>query len=188
MRIAILLMLAGLVPMLNGCFPVVATGVGAGVVMAEDRRTSGIFIEDQGIELKSSNRIGEKFKDQVHVNITSFNRTVLLTGEVPDQQAQQEVEALVKQVDNVRRVQNELAVAGNSSYAARANDAYLTSKVKARFLDTKKFQANHVKVVTERGTVYLLGLVKRQEADEATEIARTTGGVQKVVRVFEYLD
>ncbi|BAN36310.1 putative periplasmic or secreted lipoprotein [Sulfuricella denitrificans skB26] len=173
---------------LQGCFPVVATGAGTAVLMAEDRRTSGIYIEDQGIELKASNRLDEKFKDTIHVNVTSYNRTVLITGEVPSEATKQEAETTVRGVPNVRNVLNELAIAGVSSYTSRSNDSYLTSKVKVRFVDLGKFQANHIKVVTENNVVYLLGIVKRNEADSAVEIARTTGGVQKVVKLFEYID
>jgi osmotically-inducible protein OsmY len=133
-------------------------------------------------------RIGERFKDGVHVNVTSYNRMVLLTGEVPDAAARTEAERITWAVENVRGVHNEMAVAGMSSYTVRSNDAVITSKVKGRFLDSQKFNPLHVKVVTENSIVYLMGLVKKQEANEATEIARTTSGVQKVVRVFEYLD
>jgi len=143
--------------------------------------------EDQGIELKATNRIGEKFKD-AHFNVTSFNRMVLLTGEAPDEATRAEMGRIARAVENVRGVYNEIAIAGNSSMSARANDGYLTSKVKARFIDQQKFNPVHVKVVTEANVVYLLGLVKRNEAQDATEIARTTGGVQKVVKLFEYLD
>lgn len=173
---------------LQGCFPVVATGVGTGVLMAEDRRTSGTFIEDQEIELKAGSRIGDKFGDQVHISVTSFNRNVLLTGEAPSEQLRRGVESVVRGVPNVNHITNEIAVAGPSSLASRSNDAYLTSKVKARFIDAGKFQVNHVKVVTENGVVYLLGLVTHKEAADSVEIARTTGGVQKVVEVFQYID
>ena len=148
---------------------------------------SGTMTEDESIELKASSCIGEKLND-AHVNVTSYNRMVLLTGEVPDASAKATAEKIARAVENVRGIFNELQVAGNSALTARSNDSYLTSKVKARFIDGRKFNALHVKVVTESNVVYLLGLVKRQEANDATEIARTTGGVQKVVRVFEYLD
>jgi osmotically-inducible protein OsmY len=156
-------------------------------MVAEDRRTVGTMTEDQGIELRAASRIEEKIKD-AHINITSYNRAVLLTGEVPTEAAKAEAERTARAVDNVRSVFNELQVAGNSSLQARTNDSVITSKVKARFVDAGKFSPLHVKVVTENGVVYLLGLVKRQEAADATEVARTTGGVRKVVRVFEYLD
>jgi osmotically-inducible protein OsmY len=159
-----------------------------GVMVAQDRRTVGTITEDEGIEIKASGRIGASFKDGIHINVTSYNRTVLLTGEVPDAAARTEVERITRGVENVRGVYNETIVAGVSSFTARSNDSILTSKVKGRFLDAGKFNALHVKVVTENGVVYLMGLVKKQEAEDATELARTTSGVQKVVRVFEYLD
>jgi osmotically-inducible protein OsmY len=174
-------------PLLQGCFPVAAGGAATAVVMIEDRRTSGTIVEDQGIEFKAEARVIEKFKD-AHVNVTSYNRSVLLTGEALTEQARQEIEAAVRGVPSVLKVLNELTIAAPSSLASRSNDAYLTSKVKARFVDAGKFQALHVKVVTENSVVYLLGLVTRKEAADATEVASTTGGVQKVVKVFEYLD
>jgi len=172
---------------LQGCFPAVATGVGVGAVMIADRRTSGAYVEDEGIEWRTANRIRERFGDSVHVNVTSYNRNVLLTGEAPNEQARAELEQIARGVTNVRAVINEVRVAGISSLSARSNDALITSKVKARFVDAKTFGAHHVKVVTEAGTVFLMGLVTRREADLATEVARTTAGVSKVVRVFEYI-
>lgn len=177
-----------LVPLLNGCVPVVVGGAAAtGVVVAEDRRTVGTMTEDEGIEFKASQRLGERLKD-VHINVTSYNRMVLLTGEVPDANAKATAEKIARGVESVRSVINELQIAGNSSMSARANDGYLTSKVKARFVDGQRFNPIHVKVITENNVVFLLGLVTKKEANEATEITRTTGGVQRVVRVFEYLD
>jgi osmotically-inducible protein OsmY len=189
MRILFALLILAAIPLINGCAPVLVGGAAAtGVIAAEDRRTIGTMAEDEGIELKASSRVAERFKDGVHLNVTSYNRMVLLTGEVPDAAAKAEIERIARSVENVRGIYNELAVAGVSSFTARANDSIITSKVKARFLDAQKFSALHVKVVTENNAVYLLGLVRRQEANDATEIARTTSGVQKVVRVFEYLD
>ncbi len=182
-----LLALTLVVCMLAGCAAAVVGGAGTAVVVAEDRRTVGTVTEDQGIELKAVTRIGDKFKDP-HFNVTSYNRMVLLTGEVADEATKAELARIARAVENVRGVYNELVIAGNSSMSSRANDSYLTSKVKARFLDQQKFNPIHVKVVTESNVVYLLGMVKRKEAEDAVEIARTTGGVQKVVRLFEYLD
>ncbi len=182
------LLLAALLPLLQGCFPVIAGGVGAGVVMANDRRTSGIYIEDQSIELKAQSRLSEKLKDQVHINTTSFNLSVLLTGEAPTEALRTEAENIVKAIPNVRQVFNEIAIASPSSFSSRNNDSYITTKVKARMIDANKFNVIHVKVVTEASVVYLLGLVTHKEAEDATEIARTTSGVTKVVRLFEYLD
>jgi osmotically-inducible protein OsmY len=185
-RLVLAVLLA--VPFVNGCAPLVVGGAAAtGVVVAEDRRTVGTITEDQAIELKASNRIGDRVKN-AHVNVTSYNRMVLLTGEVADAAAKATAEKTAQGVENVRSVFNELAIGPNSALSARANDTYLTSVVKARFVDAQRFSPVHVKVVTEAGVVYLLGMVTRKEADAATQIARTTRGVQRVVRVFEYLD
>ena len=188
MRKLITLTCIALLPVVSGCAAVAIGGAAAtGVVIAEDRRTVGTITEDQGIELKAASRIEEKAKD-AHINITSYNRMVLLTGEVPSEALKAEAERITRAVENVRSVFNELKVGANTSMQVRTNDSVITSKVKARFVDANKFSALHVKVVTEDSVVYLLGLVKKQEAADATEIARTTGGVSKVVRVFEYLD
>lgn len=178
---------AVLTPSLSGCVPVAAVGVGAGVLVFSDRRPTETLIADEAIEGRAGNRINEKYGDRAHVNVTSYNRAVLLTGEVPSEVAKAEAEKIVAAVPNVRAITNELLVAGPSSYGARSNDSYITSKVKARFVDFSKFSPNHVKVVTEGGTVFLLGMVTQREADAAVDIARTTGGVQKVVRVFDII-
>jgi osmotically-inducible protein OsmY len=183
-----LLLLALLLPTLQGCVPLVAGGIGAGVAIANDRRSSGIYIEDQNIEIKAQSRIGEKFKDQVHINTTSYNLSVLVTGEAPNDAARVEVASIVQSIPNVRQVFNEVALAPLSSFSNRSNDSYLTTKVKARMVEANKFNVIQVKVVSEASVVYLLGLVTHKEAEDATEIARTTSGVQKVVRLFEYLD
>lgn len=180
-------LLAFCVPFLAGCFGVAAVGVGTGVLMVSDRRNSETYVTDEGLELRASSRIREKFGDKVHVNITSYNRMLLLTGEAPSESIKTEIAQVASDVQNVKSISNELAIAGPSSLGGRSNDAYLTSKVKARFVDAKKFSAHHVKVVTEAGVVFLLGLVTQAEADAAADIARTTGGVQKVVRVFEII-
>jgi osmotically-inducible protein OsmY len=174
--------------LLSGCPAVVVTGVGAGVVAAEDRRTLATQAEDQGIELKTVNRVTEAHNDAVHLNVTSFNRMALLTGEVPNDKVKQGIERIARSVENVRGVQNELTVGPPTSLSTRANDSFVTSKIKARFVDAQRFNAIHVKVVTENSVAYLMGLVKRQEAKDAVEIARTTQGVKTVVTVFEYLD
>ncbi|MBI1174113.1 MAG: BON domain-containing protein [Sideroxydans sp.] len=189
MRYLNYLLFAALLAALQGCFPVVATGVGTGVLMAADRRTTGTYIEDQEIESKASGRVAREYHDKVHVNITSFNRHVLVTGEVPDDATRTGVERIVASVANVKAVSNELVIAGLSSLSSRGSDTVITGDVKLRFLDNKNaFNPDHVKVVTEDGTVYLMGLVFHKEADAAAEIASTTSGVQRVVKVFEYLD
>ena len=175
------------IPLLHGCLPAVVAGGGAAVLMAEDRRSTGTIIDDQTIEGKVRSRINEKYEDLVHVDLASFNRFVLLIGEVPNQQVKDDIGTIALGVENVRNVQNELMIGRNVSGSTRANDAYLTSKVKARFVSEHKFQANHVKVITENSVVYLMGLVKKQEGEDAADIASTTGGVQRVVKVFEYL-
>jgi osmotically-inducible protein OsmY len=187
LRLLALLVIPLLVSVLTGCVAAVVGGAGTAVVIGEDRRTVGTVTEDQGIELKAENRINDKFK-AAHINVTSYSRMVLLTGEAPDAAAKAEIEKIVRAVENVRGVYNEIAIGSPSALSARTNDSYITSKVKARFVDQRKFNAIHVKVVTEASVVYLLGLVKRKEADDAVEIARTTSGVQRVVKLFEYID
>lgn len=173
--------------LLGGCVAAVVGGAATGVVVSEDRRTVGTVTEDQGIEIKAVNRITDKYKD-AHINATSFNRMVLVTGEVPDAAAKAAVEKIVQAIENVRGVYNEVTVGPVTALSARTNDSFITSKVKARFVDERKFNAVHVKVVTEASVVYLLGLVKRKEAEDAVEIARTTSGVKRVVKLFEYID
>jgi osmotically-inducible protein OsmY len=188
MRNVIILFVLTALPLINGCTTFVVGGAAAtGAMVGVDRRTVGTIAEDEGIEIKAANRISRKFKG-THLNVTSYNRMVLLTGEIGSDADKIEAGLIAQAVENVRGLFNELQVAGNTSLTVRANDSYLTSKVKTRFVDAQKFNAVHVKVVTENGVVYLMGLVKRHEADAATDIARTTGGVQKVVRVFEYID
>jgi osmotically-inducible protein OsmY len=181
-----LIVLASAVPVLQGCFPLAVTGVGAAAVMATDRRTTGTYIEDESIEWKVIGKVRERFAG-AHVNATSFNRRVLLTGEAPVEEAKQQIEEAVRTIDNVKDVTNELQVAGASSLASRGNDALISSNVKARMVNNGKFSPLHVKVVTEAGVVYLMGLVSPQEGDAAVEIARTTSGVSRVVKVFEYV-
>lgn len=178
--------IAAAVPVLQGCFPLAVTGVGAAAFMASDRRTTGMYIEDESIEWKTLARLREAFPG-AHVNATSYNRRVLLTGEAPDEATKKRVEEAVRRIENVREVTNELQVAGASSMASRGNDALVTSNVKARMVNNGKFSPSHVKVVTEQGVVYLMGLVTPAEADAAVEVARTTSGVSRVVKVFEYV-
>jgi osmotically-inducible protein OsmY len=173
---------------LQGCAEaLIVGGVAAGVMMAADRRQAEVMFSDQRIEFSAGSRIDDALKGQGHINVTSYNYTVLLTGEVPTAQAKVDAEKAVTEVPNVKTVVNELQIAGTSSAASRSNDAYITSKVKGNFLGNEKFRPTDIKVVTEASVVYLLGLVTREEADAATEIARGTAGVQKVVRVFEYI-
>jgi osmotically-inducible protein OsmY len=188
MRSIVLALLLPLSLLLTGCPAVLVTGAGAGIVAAEDRRTVGTLTEDEGIELKTIARVRERVADRVHLNVTSYNRMVLLTGEALNDQVRRDVERVARSVENVRGITNELTIGPPTTLTSRANDSYITSKIKARFVDAQRFNAIHVKVVTENQTTFLLGLVKRQEAKDAIEIARTTEGVKKVITVFEYLD
>jgi osmotically-inducible protein OsmY len=188
MRIVSLLLLVFILGSLQGCFPVVAAGVGAGVVMAQDRRNTEVYIEDQKIESKAARLIDEQVKTVMHVNTTSFNYRVLITGEVPDEATKAKIEQIVSGIEKIRHLDNDLIVSSTSSLVSRSDDTLITSNVKLRFVDNKDFNGSHIKVVTENNTVYLMGLVNHAEADAATEVARTTKGVKQVVRMFEYLD
>ncbi|HSC00876.1 MAG TPA: BON domain-containing protein [Burkholderiaceae bacterium] len=173
---------------LSACAPLVVGGaMVGGTMMYVDRRSTGAQVEDQSIELKASSRLAELVGDRAHVNVTSYNRTVLLTGEAPTEADRVAIEQAVQRLDNVRSTVNELAVALPSSISTRSNDSFLTTKVKATFVDAKDLQANAFKVVTERGNVYLMGRVTEREATRASDLARTVSGVQKVVRVFEVI-
>lgn len=186
--VTLLALTASLGGSLTACVPVIIGGAVVGTAMvASDRRTSGAQLEDEGIELRAVSRIKDALGDRVHVNVTSYNRRVLLTGEVPAAQDKQSAEQIVSKVDNVESVVNELMVAGNSNISDRSSDALITGKVKAGLVDAKDLFANAFKVVTERGAVYMMGRVTQREADRATEVARSTSGVQKVVRVFELI-
>ncbi len=185
----LLILLAFLMPALQSCIPLlIGAGVGAGVMMSDDRRSSATMLEDQTIEIKAKNRLSEKHGNDHNISITSFNRVVLLTGQTPSEEMKQDAPILVLEVPNVRNVQNEITISGTSSVTSRASDTLLTSRVKGRLAQNKDVGANHVKVVTENGTIYLMGLVSRAEAESAAQTAATTGGAQRVVKVFEYLD
>ena len=172
---------------LSACAPLVMGGAVVGSLVATDRRTSGTQLEDEGIELRAANRIRDNLGERGHINVNSYNRRVLLTGEVPSAQDRQLVEQIVARVDNVQLVVNELAVLGTTSLTQRSSDTLVTGRIKAAMVDARDIFANAYKVVTERGTTYLMGRVTQREADRATEIARSTPGVQKVVRVFEII-
>ncbi|HUP96663.1 MAG TPA: BON domain-containing protein [Usitatibacter sp.] len=178
--------LAATLPLLQGCFPLAVTGMGTAALMATDRRTTGMYIEDESIEWKVLARMRGEFPG-AHVNATSFNRRVLLTGEAPNEETKKKAEEVVRRIENVREVTNELQVAGASSLASRGNDALVTSNVKARMVNNGRFSPSHVKVLTEQGVVYMMGLVTPAEGDAAVDIARNTAGVSRVVKVFEYV-
>lgn len=174
-------------PALQGCFPVVAGGAVAGAAMISDRRSSGAFLEDEAIEWKTRSAIRERFGTNVDVSVVSYNRNVLLVGRVPDQATRSEVGRIASGIDNVNGIVNEVDTGAPRTLTDRSSDSLITSRVKARFVDDQSFRAHHVKVVTADSTVFLMGIVTRREADAATEVARTTQGVQKVVRVFEFV-
>ena len=185
-RLRLLMFLSLLAVSLQGCVEMAVVGAGTAALSSVDRRTTGVQVDDEGIELRASNRVSERFGDRVHINITSYNRSVLVTGEVPDAKAKEEIEKIIQGVQSVRGVTNDLQVAGGASLTSRANDATITGKVKARLFDSGRLNPIHVKVVTEASVVYLMGIVTDAEANEAVEVARTTGGVRKVVKVFDY--
>ena len=179
---------AALAGSLAGCAPlVIGGGAVVGTLMATDRRTTGTQVEDEGIEMRTASRIRETLGDRVHVNVTSYNRQVLLTGEVPTAADGQKVEQIAQGVDNVRSVVNDLGVMPASSLTQRSRDAFISTKVRASLVDAKDLSANAFKVVTEREVVYLMGRVTQREAKRSAEIARGVDGVRKVVRVFEIL-
>ncbi len=171
---------------LSACAPLLIGGaIWGGSMVVTDRRTSGTQIDDQAVELKSIRRITDVIADRGHVNVTSYNRLVLITGEVPTDADKTAVEQAVARIENVRSIVNELTLAAPSSLAQRSNDTLMTSKVKANMVDAKDIQATAFKVVSERGVVYLMGRVTEREANRAADVARSVSGVQKVVKVFE---
>jgi osmotically-inducible protein OsmY len=186
--LATVLLLSAGAASLTACFPLVMGGaVVSGTMVATDRRTSGTVVEDNAIEIKANRRISVNIGDRVHVNVTSYNRQVLLTGEVPNLQDKQLVEKLVAEVENVRNIVNELTVMGNSTLGQRASDTLVTSRVKANLVDARDLIASAFKITTERGTVYVMGRVSQREANRATEVITRTSGVQRLVRVFEII-
>lgn len=176
--------------LLQGCATAVVTGAATGASVAYDRRTTGTVIDDQGVEFKASYALfnNKEIYDQSHINVTSYNGVVLLTGETPSESLKQKVTAEIKQIPKVRRIHNELAIAAPSALPSRSSDAWITSKVKAKMAADKQTKSYHIKVVTERGVVYLMGLVSRAEADAAVSVVKSSAGVQRVVTIFEYTD
>lgn len=180
------LSLAAAAATLSACAPLAVGGAAlTGAMVVGDRRSSGAQLDDQGIELRAANRLRDQMGSRARISVTSYNRRALLTGEVANARDKELAESIVKQVDNVQQVYNELDVANSPTFTERAEDTLLTGKVKAGLIDTKQVSANAFKVVTERGTVFLMGRVTQREADVATQVARTTKGVQRVVRVLE---
>ncbi len=190
MKNIILFTLLGIMTLLGGCAAVVVGGAATGANVARDRRTTGTFIEDEAIELKSLKAFvdDKEINKQTHLNVTSFNTIVLVSGEAPTEALRQRAIDIVRNIPKVSHVHNEISIAGPSSLMSRSGDTLITTKVKTKLIVEKNLDGSHVKVVTENGVVYLMGLLNRKDADKATEIARQTGGVQKVVRLFQYSD
>lgn len=185
--LSVLVVASALLPV-TGCAPLLFGGAAVmGGMVATDRRTSGTVVEDEGIEIKAASRIRDSLLERVHVNVTSYNRQVLLTGEVPSAQDKQLVEKIVAGVDNVRNIVNELDVLGNSTLTQRSSDSLVTGRAKAALLDAQDLFANAFKLITERGTIYMMGRVTQREAKHATDIVSATPGVQRVVRVLEII-
>ena len=178
------------VPVIQGCIGVAAVGMGTGAAVAQDRRTPGAYIDDGLIEQKvhAAIRGDDLLREQSHVNVTSFNGRVLLTGQAPGESLRSRIIRIARDTPKVRTVQNEITLGAPSSTASRTSDSWVTAKVKARMITDKALNAAHVKVVTENGAVYLMGLLTQEEADRATEIARRVAGVQRVVKVMEYIE
>jgi osmotically-inducible protein OsmY len=187
--LAAALLVAGAGLSVTGCAPiVVAAGIGAGALVAVDRRSTGAQVDDEAIEFKVTTAAGSRWDTRVHLNVTSYNGNVLLTGEAPTPTVRDEIEQLAKTTDRVRGVTNDIVIGPDAGLGARTHDSYITSKVKARFVEARRFDANRVKVVTERSVVYLLGIVTRGEADAAAQVAASTSDVVRVVKVFEYIN
>jgi osmotically-inducible protein OsmY len=188
MRKFFVLLALSALPVLQGCIPLIIGGaIGAGALLVADRRPAGSYVKDESVEIRAIKRINDRYRDTSHINATSFNQNVLLSGEAGTEAIKADAEAIVRSDEKVKNVFNEITIAGNSSLGSRSNDTAITSKVKTRFLaNSGRFSPNHIKVVTENNVVYLMGIVTRSEADAATEVTSTTSGVQRVVKLFEY--
>jgi osmotically-inducible protein OsmY len=183
------LMLAGVLAaavLQAGCAAVAVTGISMGALSIADRRTVGTQAEDQGIEFKAMQHLS-KLDPMANVSATSFNRKLLLTGQVPDDKTRREAAAIASRIEQVRNVHNELAIGFTATVATRAKDSSITAQVKARLFDAKDLQANTIKVITESGVVYLMGIVTRAEGEHAAKLASLVSGVRRVVTVFEYV-
>lgn len=172
----------------TGCAPLVVGGAASGVLMAEDRRSAGTYILDEEIEWKASHRTNEAKLTNIHVNFTSYNRRVLITGEIPSENLKNQVNEIIRGIPDVRDIVNEAVIAAPTSLVSRSNDTLLTTRVKAHLFDDRRFNANHIKVITENGVVYLMGIVNKVEGTAAAEVASKTGGITRVITVFEYIN
>ncbi|MEO8675779.1 MAG: BON domain-containing protein [Casimicrobiaceae bacterium] len=183
---AALVVLCAALPFLEGCVPMIIAGGAQVAVSAGDPRSTGAQIDDQTIEIKVTTEAGGRWGNEVHLNVTSYNGIVLLTGEAPSTIIQDEITKIAKSTDRVRIVQNEMVIGPATDLGARTNDTYITGLVKTRLLQEEKLKALYIKVVTERSVVYLMGIMPREQADLAAQVAATTAGVAKVVKVVEY--
>jgi osmotically-inducible protein OsmY len=175
---------------LNGCAAAVLGGAATGAAVAHDRRTAGTVIEDQSIELKAGQalRDDQEINESAHINVTSYNLVVLVSGEAPNESVRERIINIVRDIPKVTHVYNELTIGSPSTLTSRSSDTLITSKVKTRLFGLENFDATRVKVVTEKGVVYLMGLLTKEESDRVTEAARRVGGVQKVVKLFQYVE
>jgi osmotically-inducible protein OsmY len=175
---------------LNGCAAVALGGAATGATVAHDRRTTGTVIEDQSIELKAGQvlRDDQEINEGAHVNVTSYNLVVLVSGEAPNDAARDRIINIVRDIPKVTHVYNELTIGSPTTLTSRSSDTLITSKVKTKLFGLENFDATRVKVVTEKGVVYLMGLLTKDESDRVTEAARRVGGVQKVVKLFQYVE
>ncbi len=189
-RIIPLILLAALLPSLGGCAETLFLGAVTGMSVAQDRRSTGAVVDDIGIELNAGGELRAipGLDEQTHINITSYNGIVLLSGEAPTAELRDRVLAAVRKVPNIRRITNEIRVAPLSSLGARSQDTWITTQVKGRLAQNEGLSLLHVKVVTENGVVYLMGLAKREEADAAADIGSKVRGVAQVVKLFEYIN
>ena len=188
LRIFVSAALIGVVPLISGCVPaLLASGAALSVISAHDRRSTGVQADDEVAEWKGSNRLSASLAESAHANFTAYNRILLITGEVRDEAGLRAIGEMAAGIEGVKKVHNELVVAPISSFSSRSNDAFVTSKFKARLLESNQLSANHIKPVTENGTLFLLGIVNEREAKVAVAIARTTDGVRKVVNLFELI-
>ena len=189
-RFLILTVILGTAALIQACAPVIVAGGATAAVVATDRRTVGAFVDDENIEIKARKLLTDdrNLGDDIHVNITSVNGNVLLSGEALTAEMRDQVVDHVRSVQGIRRVVNEINVAEPTAFATRVNDGWITTKVKSKLLNTENIQASHIKVVTENSVVYLMGLVKQEEGNIAAEATRTVGSIKRVVKLFEYTD
>ena len=176
-------------PLLTGCAAAVATGAVVGTDMATDRRTSGIYIEDNSIELKAAQKLSdnEAINQSASISVISFNRIVLLIGQAPTRELSDQATEIVRKIDNIRKIHNEIRIAAPSSFLTTTSDSWLTTKAKSLMLAEKDFSSGYIKVISENGEIFLMGMVTRAESDKAIAIVRNIDGAERIIQVFEYI-